>query len=576
MYRAFLIALVLAAASGLMLWRTMHPRLSPAPAPPVRLTLGLPKDHRAREIALSPDGSALAYTAELAGPPQLYVRSLDRFDAVPLDGTIGAHNPFFSPDGHWLGFFADGKLRKAAVRGGAVRDVSDAPVDSAGGTWGADDQIVFAPLDGRGLVKVSANGGTPQVLTTIDTAAGELAHGWPHLLPGKAGIAFTVARKNRDPRIAVLPADGAPPRLLLPVNGRVQYVSSAHLVYSFSGQLVAMTFDSAHVGARGPLIIIARDVAGSPRGFDALGFSSFAASSGGVVAYLPGTQDDPPATLVWVDRAGTPSPLSDVPARYQTPRVSNDGTRVAVVVREGSFSRDIWIQDVASGRRSPLTTEGSQNHSPVWSPDGREIAFASNRSGLQKMYVQRLATGHDDVRLLGRRDGMHNPTSWQPDATLAFYEVNETTGRDIWVRVKDGRERALIATAANERSPVLSPDANWLAYTSDASGTDEIYVQPIAGGNAIRVSAGGGTEPMWSRNGRELFYRHADQMLVVAVGTNPSFHAAPAARLFERAYERDPGDNLANYDVAPDGRHFLMLQRADPPADVRIVLNWPR
>ena len=575
MYRVFLIALVLAAASGLALWRTMHSVVSPAAAP-VRLTLGLPRDHRVLDLALSPDGTALAYTAELDGPPQLYMRSLDRFDAVPLDGTIGAHTPFFSPDGQRLGFFADGKLRTVTLRGGSVRDLCDAPVDSAGGTWGVDDEIVFAPLDGRGLVRVSANGGAPLVLTKIDAAAGEVAHGWPHRLPGKAGVVFTIARKNRDPRIAVLPADGTTPRLLLPVNGGVQYVSSGHLVYAFSGQLVAIPFDDSKVEVRGPFVTIAPDTAGSARGFGGLGFSSFAVSPAGVVAYLPGTEDDPPARLVWVDRDGKPSPLANVPAGYQTPRLSPDGMQIAVVAREGAFSRDIWIQDVASARRRPLTTEGSQNHSPVWSPDGRELAFASNRSGLQKIYVQRLATGHDDARPLSRRNGTDNPTSWRPDATLAFYEVNEATGRDIWLRLKDGSERALVATAANERSPVLSPDANWLAYTSDGSGTDEVYVQPIVGGSAVRVSAGGGTEPMWSRDGRELFYRRADQLMAVPVVTTPSFHVAAATRLFERAYERDAGDNLANYDVAPDSRHFLMLQRADPPADVRIILNWHR
>ena len=561
--------------STLVVWRMTHPALSP-PSPPVRLTLGLPKDVRVRELSLSPDGTQLAYTAELDGPPQLYLRSLDRFDSVSLKGTTGAHTPFFSPDGRWLAFFAAGKLRKVPVQGGSVQDVCDAPIDSAGGTWGVDDQIVFAPLDGRGLVRVPANGGLPESLTKIDAPAGEISHGWPHLLPSQTGVLFTIARKNRDPRIAVLRPTDTAPRLLLPVNGPVHYASSGHLVYSFSGQLFAMQFDLSTLRARGTFATIARDVAGSPRGFDALGFSIFAVSLNGVLAYLPGTQDDPPNQLVWVDRTGKSSFLSDVVARHQTPRLSPDGARVAVVARDGLFSRDVWIEDVASHRRIKLTTDGSANHSPVWSPDGRELAFASNRSGSQNMYVRQMTPAHDEVRPLSSGDGTYNPTSWRQRRTLAFYEVNPATGRDIWLRLEDGRQRPLIVTPANERSPVLSPDGQWLAYTSDTSGTDQIYVESIADRKAGRVSAGGGGEPMWSRDGHELFYRSADQMMVVPILTSPSFRVAPATRLFERTYERDPGDNLANYDVAPDGRHFLMLQRSDPPSDIRIILNWGR
>jgi eukaryotic-like serine/threonine-protein kinase len=561
--------------SMLGVWWMTHPVSSP-PSPPVRLTLGLPKDVRVRALALSPDGAQLAYTAELEGPPQLYLRSLDRFDSVGLEGTTGAHTPFFSPDGRWLAFFADGKLRKVPVQGGNVQDVCDAPTDSAGGTWGVDDQIVFAPLDGRGLVKVPANGGLPQALTKIDVPAGEIAHGWPQLLPSQTGVLFTIARKNRDPRIAVLGPTDTAPRLLLPVNGPVHYASSGHLVYSFSGQLFALQFDLSTLRGRGTFATIAHDVAGSPRGFDALGFSMLTVSLSGVLAYLPGTQDDPPSQLVWVDRDGRASILSDVVARHQTPRLSPDGARVAVVTQDGPFSRDVWIEDVASHRRIKLTAEGSANHSPVWSPDGREVAFASNRSGSQNMFVQKIPPAHDDVRPLSSGDGTYNPTSWRQRRTLAFYAVNAATGRDIWLRLEDGRQQPLIVTPANERSPVLSPDGQWLAYTSDTSGTDQIYVESIADRKTQQVSAGGGAEPMWSQDGQELFYRRADQMIAVPIRTIPSFRVAPATRLFERTFERDPGDNLANFDVAPDGRHFVMLKRSDPPSDIRIILNWGR
>jgi len=538
----------------------------------MRFEAGLPTDHRVGELAVSPDGAFLAYTTDTTGPSRIYVRSLDQLDPIALEETAGAHNPFFSPDGQWLGFFADDKLRTIPVRGGRALDVCDAPVDSAGGSWGVDGQIVFAPLDGRGLVKVDRQGGVPQVLTKVDAAAGEIAHGWPHVLPGGAGVVFTIARKGRDPRMAVLSAQDAAPRLLLPINGPAQYVSSGHLVYNFSGQLFTLSFDLSTLDRRGGPVGLTREVAGSPQEFDGLGFSVFGISREGLLAYLPRAPEDPPNELVWVTRDGSSSPLPNTPAPHRTPRLSPDGSRVALAVSSGPFTRDVWIQELATGRRMKLTTEGSENHSPVWSRDGRDVAFASNRSGPQNIYVQPATTRRGEAGRLLDGAGTHNPSSWGEGATLAFYEVSSTTGRDIWLHEGRGNTRPLVATPANERAPAVSPDGHWLAYTSDASGTDQVYVQSIAGGDPVRVSATGGTEPLWARGGHELFYRHADQMMAVPIFTDFSLRVGTATRLFVRGYERDPGGNLPNYDVAADGR-FLMLRRSDPPRDLRIIVN---
>jgi serine/threonine-protein kinase len=539
----------------------------------MELSLGLPKDHRVRALTLSPDGRYIAYTTDLTGISQIAVRSLDRAQSVTVEGTTGAHHPFFSPDGRWLGFFADGKLRKVPVEGGMVRDVCDAPVDSAGGTWSSDNRIVFAPLDGRGLVAVGADGGNPKLLTRVDTGQGELAHGWPHFLPD-SGLIFTIARRDKDPRIAVLGPEASTPRLLLPVHGPVQYLSSGHLVYGFIGRLFALAFDTSTLESHGGPIPIADNVAVSPRGFDALGTATFAASRDGVVAYLPSSEEEPTNELVWVQRDGTASALPSSTGVHETPRLSPAGAQVAVVVRNGPFSRDVWVLDVASGRRTKVTNEGSQNHSPVWAPDGRRLAFASNRSGLQSIYVQPVApTGA--VRLLMGGQDTHNPASWSRTQTLAFYEVYGSAGRDIWFYLPDGRARPVVATPANERAPALSSDGQWMAYTSDSSGTDEIYIQSVNGGPPTQISVNGGTEPVWSRDGRELFYRRADQMIAVPIVTTPSLQVGSAARLFTHDFQLDPGDNLPNYDVAPDGR-FLMVRRTDPPVEPTIVLNWQR
>jgi serine/threonine-protein kinase len=387
-------------------------------------------------------------------------------------------------------------------------------------------------------------------------------------------LIFTIGRREKDPRIAILPPGTSVPRQLLPVHGAVQYVSSGHLVYAFIGRLFVLGFDASTLESRGGPIPLSESVAASQRGFDALGKSTFTTSRDGLVAYLPGSDQEPTNELVWVERDGTTSTLMPSTGAHETPRLSPDGTQVAMVIRNGPFSRDIWVQEVLGSRRTKLTAEGSQNHSPVWSPDGREIAFASNRTGLQSIFVQPVAASRAPRLLLGGED-THNPASWSRNATLAFYEVYGSAGRDIWLHLPDGHTRPLVATPANERAPALSPDGRWMAYTSDGSGTDEIYVQSVDGGTPARVSSAGGTEPLWSRDGRELFYRHADQMFAVPIVTNPSFQPGVAVRLFARDFQLDPGDNLPNYDVAPDGR-FLMVRRTDDPVDPRVVLNWQR
>ncbi len=376
--RAGFVAVLAAALSGVALWWVMRPVDSPPP-PRMELVLGLPNDHRVHALTLSPDGRLMAYTTDAGGPSQIALRSLDTTKPVLLEGTTGAHHPFFSPDGRWLGFFADGKLRKIPTEGGTARDVCDAPVDSAGGAWRADHRIVFAPLDGRGLVTVDADGGKPEILTRLDTAQGEIAHGWPHVLPESGGLIFTIARRDKDSRIAVLGPDASAPRLLLPAHGPARYVSSGHLVYSFIGRLFALAFDVSTLESQGGPIPIADDVQASPRGFDALGQAVFDASRGGVVAYLPGSEEAPTNELVWVARDGSAEGLSSPTGVHETPRVSPTGTHVAVVVRNGPFSRDVWVHELSSGRRTKLTNEGSQNHSPVWAPHGRELAWASNR-----------------------------------------------------------------------------------------------------------------------------------------------------------------------------------------------------
>jgi hypothetical protein len=505
----------------------------------------------------------------------LYRRALDRFETEPIPGTEGAHSPFFSPDSQWVGFFADGMLRRIRADGtGAAENVCEAPIDSAGGAWSDDGTIVFAPLHGKGLVKVAATGGDSQPLTQPDLKAGEIAHGWPQALPNGRGVLFTVSRPLRDSLMAVLEPDGSTHRLSLPMTGQARYVSAGYLVYGLLGDLLAVPFDLEQLRIRAGPFTVARELRSSG-GFGGLERTWFGVSGAGSLVYVGGLVNDPSTTLVWVDRQGRATPFSATPGPYQTPRLSPDGKRLAVAIRSGYVTRDIWILDIGRGTRARLSMEGGDNLSPVWAPDGRRLTFASNKSGSQNVYLMPLEAGAAPTLLLAG-GAAHNPSSWSRDGrVLAGYDADPIRGRDVWLLDEAGQVNPVVATEANERSPSLSPDGGWMAYVSDESGGDEVYVRPIERGEtARRVSVGGGTEPVWSRGGRELFYRQSDRMMVVAVTVDPPLGFSLPQQLFERRYALDPGGNLPNYDVSPDGQRFVMLQSAEHPSEIRVVLNW--
>jgi serine/threonine-protein kinase len=572
--RDLVTVVVSALLGGGLTWVLTRPAPLPAPQP-ARLAIAIPPEERLDALAISPDSSLIVYAAEEGGRLQLYRRAFDRFGIERIPGTEGAHSPFFSPDSQWVGFFADGMLRKIRANGtSAFENICEAPIDSAGGTWGDDGTIIFAPLHGRGLVKVPATGGAPQPLTQPDRRAGEIAHGWPQALPQGKGVLFTVSRRGRSSRIAVLPPGGGAPQLSLPTTGQARYVSTGYLVFGLLGDLLAVPFDADQLRVRGSPFTLAKELKSS-RGFDELERTWFSASQQGSLVYVPGMSDDPSSVLVWVDREGRATPLSTTPGLYQSPRLSPEGKWLAVAIRFGPMTRDIWVHDIARDTRVRLIMEGGDNQSPVWMPDGRGLTFASNRSGAQKIYTASVG-GRAEPQLLLAGGTALNPSSWSRDGRLlAYYDVDPDQGRDIWLLARAGQAAPVLATTANERSPALSPDGRWMAYVSDESGADEVYVRSIEKADTTRrISEAGGTEPVWSRDGGEIFYRQGDRMMVVPVVVRPSLSLGSAQRLFERQYVLDPGGNMPNYDVSPDGQRFVMLQSTDHPSELRVVLNW--
>jgi eukaryotic-like serine/threonine-protein kinase len=561
-------------------------RPAPSPLPfSIHSTFGVPADRALDALALSPDGRWLAYAAEATnGQVHVFVRPVDGGGDREVADSAGARNPFFSADGEWIAYFARGAIWRAPTAlGGTAQRVCGAPIDSAGGTWTGDGRIVFAPLGGLGLMAVPAGGGTPAVMTALNKKDGELAHGWPHALRG--GIVFTVSHKGRDARLETVSASNVRGRELVPALGQAEYVSTGHLVYSYLGDLLAVPFDADGLTTRGAPVALVRGIQSSGE-FDELGHSGFAVSPNGTLVWLPTSTQDQQSSLVRVDLLGAVTPLGGPPDGYQTPRVSPDGRRLAVVVRSGLMTRDIRVLDAAHPDRVQLTIQGGDNQSPAWVPDGR-LSFASNRDGAQRIYVLAVDGSKDrDPAFVPKAKPLfstdvsspRNPASWwgpqrgsrvgvpwvRTSPLLAFYEIDQFRSRDVLVYRVGEAILPVAATNANERSPWLAPDGRSIAYVSDTSGRDEVYVKRFPPNDdqseARQVSSAGGTEPVWSKAG--LLYRDRDRVLL------------EGKVLFEGRFEHDPGGNVADYDVDPTGRFLVMLKQGRHPGEVRLVKNW--
>ena len=434
----------------------------------VRFVIEVPAGRTLGTFALSGDGRWLAYTAETADNLRrhLFVRAIGDGvqDDRELGGTAGAANPFFSPDGSSLGYFSSGSLWRVAADGTAppVR-VADAPVGSAGGTWTADGRIVFAPLGNQGLVEVSAQGGAATEVTTLNPREGELAHGWPHAFAG--GIVFSVSQRGRDPHVEVLSRDGRRQRLRVPVSGHVNFVSTGHLVFGYLGNLMTVRFDAQELQIQDVPVPIAKNLQ-TGAGFAALGRSSFAVSPSGTLVWVRAGREDAASRLVRVQRDGRYETLPAPAEVYQTPRLSPDGRRLAVVVRDGVMTREIRVLESSRAGRVLFTLRGGDNQSPTWM-DNRRLAFGSNRDGLQQVYV---ASGESAVRPLfsAQATAPRNPAAWlRSPRLLALYEIDAVRRRDVLIYRVGESIVPVVATPANERSPVLSPDGKWIAYVSD-------------------------------------------------------------------------------------------------------------
>ena len=548
-------------------------------------------------LAISPDGSRVVFVVlERDGGTQLFLRDLDRFDSTVVPNTLGASAPFFSPDGRWIGFYASGALHRVPVDGGAPLKIADAPaVWSA--AWGTNEQIVFATaVAPNGLRRVAADGGTPEELTLPKSENGELQHAFPQFLPDGERILFSVLTKDgwQPALLTVKTGEWQVLRRGAPGYTPAQFAASGHLIYAqANGGLVAVPFDASRGDLTGSAVPLLESI-------DMIGGgSTFAMSRSGTLIYLPARVELPRRTLVVVDRDGRATAMPGNREPYAHPRWSPDGTRLAMAI-ETENGADIWIQDVQRGTRQRLTG-GGFNAYPLWYPKGVELTYQTAASPGRFSLFTRNINGGQPESLLGDQPagtsgalpgGMasllpgtvprpgnanpHIPMSWSGDGRfLAFDERKPGAQRDVWVLTRGGDPAPFVLTAFDEWSPAFSPDGQWLAYVSNESGRHEVYVQPYPGpGRKWLISTDGGTEPAWSPDGKELFYRRGDQLLGVTVQIQPDFSASSPRVLFDGPYEVVEG--ARNYDVAPEGKRFVMVRRdsVDVPQRFHVVSRW--
>jgi len=527
-------------------------------------------------LRISPDGRQIVYAASRGreGGWGLFVRPFDQFQAVQLGNEEG-FSPIFSPDGQWVAYPSGGMLKKISVRGGAALTIGNFPL-IRGATWGSQGTIVIGGGT-TGLWQVSDAGGKAEVLTALDQKAGETSHRWPHFLPGGRSLLFEVVTGGSAEigYVAVLSLETRKWRKLVDNGSCPHYVSSGHIVYAQGSTLLAVPFDLRRQEIIGPAVPVVEGVL-SDR---SISLANFSVSENGTLVYLPGASIGMETNqLVVVDRRGVEKLLPAPERPFQLPRLSPDGRRIASRMAEANV--DVWVYDISRGALSRLSFQPGEDETSAWTPDGKRIAYvATTPAGPRSVVIKNSDGSGTEETLWQGGDHVHVSSISSDGRTLAFTDYAASSRGDIWLLPLEGehKPKVFLQTAFNEFDARFSPDGSWLAYTSDESGTNEVYVQSFPGpGGKWQVSAGGGHSPVWAANGRELFYRSGDKVMAVNITTRPQFSAASPQLLFTGQYVNNPRLE-ASYDVFPDGQRFLMLKGSVGglgPTQYNVVLNW--
>ena len=575
------IAGTLAAALGLSFWA-----LSRQPSPPpvlrfeARLSPGVSLGRAALfggpAAVLSPSGDLLAFVGQEGdGPSRIYTRRLDHLEALPLAGTERARNPFFSPDGNWIAFFANRKLQKVSASGGAAIALCDV-IDDRGGTWRPDGAILFTPgsRPGVGLSRVSAEGGACEPFTKPDPDAGEVTHRWPQWLPGGDAVLYTAHSDlgGYDDASLVIEAVPDGPRKVVYRGGyHGRYLPSGHLVFVHQRMLFAVPFDLDTLETTGTAVSAVEGLGVNPRSAGA----QFAFSEEGAFVYVAGEASTTVDPIHWLTRDGTTTLLRPDPTDWAHLRFSPAGDRLGMVIHKGT-QWDVWAYDWARDTQSRLTFAPAIDAWPVWTPDGRRIVFSSIRSGTYNLYWRR-SDGSGEVQRLTQSENPQFGASWHPSGRFfAFFEERPDTRRDLMTLEVEGDEETgwkpgtpsvFLGTPFNEATPRFSPDGRWIAYWSDESGQPEVYVRPFPGpGGKRQVSTGGGDAPKWSRTRPELLWGTAEGKIMVVPYTVEagSFQPGKPTLWSDAAFVPRP---WRSFDLHPDGQRVALQSASETPVE---------
>jgi serine/threonine protein kinase len=543
---------------------------------PTRLTLSLSRDISLTiggGIAISPDGATVAFVGNTSQGSSLYVRRLDEWEPHALPATDGATRPFFSPDGRWIAFQRSGRLEKIPASGGASQTLFKSSVgEILGGRWHSNGAIVFGTSP-AGLWRVSADGGTPHLITR-PIEDGGTDYRSPELLPGDWGVLFTLRRGDGRSSIAALAPGTDTPRILVESAAGPRYLATGHLVYVANNHLFAVPFDIQRLAVRGPATIVGDDVN------EALLAADYDVSVNGSLVYLP--TGSSASNIVWRDRQGATVPITTVPRNYLSLALSQDGGRLSVNVVDGS-TRNIWTGSVANGLLTRLTS-GDSDVFGLWSRDGSRLFYSNGQSNFNIFWIATDGSGKTE-RLT---KSSHRQAAWSLSPggdTILFNDIDpstgtDSTGNDIWaLSVSSKESRPVVKTRFDEAGAVFSPDGRWIAYHSDESTVPtstkkqfEVYVQPYPGpGAKQQASREGGKWPYWSHSGHELFYLTDTAVFAVAIQATDDLRMGTPMRLFART----GGNQGVGYATSPDDQRFVIVEKAgSQSSQLRLVQNW--